>query len=164
MKPSILVSVVESSTNSAIIASTDTSVALTNFICPSGTYNEGDIKSSYITTVNNSKVDFRITASDKGGVKYMFVNVFSNQVTNVRVLNTAGTIPQINNFAGQTRISVTFDEPKAAQILAFEIINAEEAIVIETSTKDFLDNIAAIPEINTSNPRIQVLDVSVCNN
>ena len=80
----------------------------------------------------------------------MFVNFFSNQVTNVGVLNTVGAIPQTTNFAGQTRISLTFDEPKTTQILAFEIINAEEAIVIEISTKDFNSELKTLAYIKES--------------
>ena len=163
-QPSIVVSVIESGSNGALIAATDPTVTLANFTCPAGTDDAGDTKTSYITTVNNSTVDFRVTASDKGGVEYMFVNIFHNQVSNVRVLNTSGAVPQITNFSGQTRISVTFDDPKTAQILAFEVNNAGDGVVIETITRDFSNNSIGIPEINTTNPRIQVLDVSACNN
>ncbi|WP_299890994.1 hypothetical protein [uncultured Lacinutrix sp.] len=164
INPEILVSVIEPNSGSKVIASTDPSISLADFVCPSGTDNAGDSRVSYVTNIVNNTVDFRITASDQGGVKYMFVNILHNQVDNIRILNTSNVTPNIIRNANDVRISVTFDEPKTAQILAFEVSGAGSALVLETATNDFSNNTTSIPTINSNEPRIQILDVSNCNN
>lgn len=164
VKPEILVSVVEPNLGNQLIASTDPNIHLASFICPNGTNNVGDSKAHYVTKIVNDTVDFRITSTDKGGVKAMSVNVLHNQVSNIRVLNSPEIVPNVIRSANDVRISVTFDNPKTAQILAFEVNRAGSSLVIETSAYDFSNNLTSIPTINTTEPRIQILDISNCNN
>lgn len=164
VNPKILVSVVEPNSGSNLIASSDPTVVLANFVCPAGTNNAGDSRTNYVTNVANNTVDFRVTASDQGGVKYMFVRILHNQVDNIRFLNTPSATPNVIRTANDVRILMTFDEAKTAQILAFEVTGAGSAIVLTTSTTDFSNNTTSIPTINTNEPRIQILDVSNCNN
>ncbi len=162
--PKILVSIIEPNSGSKLIASSDPTIVLADFVCPSGTNNAGDTRTSYVTNVANSKVDFRVTASDQGGVKYMFVRILHNQVDNIRFLNTPDATPNVVRTANDVRILMTFDEPKTAQILAFEVTGAGTVLVLETGTTDFSNNTTSIPTINTSEPSVQILDVSNCNN
>ena len=164
VKPEIVVSVVEPNSGNQLIASTNPNIRLASFICPNGTNNSGNASSHYITNIVNSTVDFRVTSSDKGGIKFMNVTVLHNQVNNIRVLNSPDIVPTVIRTENEVQISVSFDNPKTVQVLAFEVTRGGSSLLLSTTSKDFSANTTSIPAVNSTEQLITILDISNCNN
>ena len=162
--PTITVSVIDD--EAQVIRSTNPDIEIDAFTCPSGTDQAGASKCCYVTTIANNSVDFRIVATDQGGVKSISSTVYHNQVSNVRILNDASVTPTVTPLSGgNTRISATFSEPRSSYILAFQVNNAGSILSMDVIANDFSNNAASIPTVNSGETSIQVLDLdSNCNN
>ncbi|MBX2829270.1 MAG: hypothetical protein KTR22_13980 [Flavobacteriaceae bacterium] len=164
--PVITVSVVEENAGTTVIRSSDPSASIPDFECPAGTDNAGNAICCYATTIVGDSVDFRVIATDAGGVRSMNVTIFHNQVSNIRVVNAPEITPLVTNIENNNKyISVEFTEPRTSYILAFEVNNAGNALQLSTGAYDYSQNISSIPAVNTNESYVRVVDIqSSCSN
>lgn len=122
--------------------------------------------SGYFTSLNNSTLDVRVMASDRGGIDNMAIKISPirrEDVRNARAMNNPEHLLSVTQTGPlEVTISAEFTNRLTGQIIKFDVIGVDSVLLIDAEAEDLLQQRSAFLQSGVNAHPARVLDNSLC--